>query len=138
MSNFVETIDIEVPLESVYRQWVQFEHFPRFMESVKFVRRMNDTKFQWVAQIGGQVQQWEAEIKDIQPYRSISWTSSYGAKNEGKVRFQTIDADVTRLHLEVEYEPDGFIETVGTRLGVVERHMVDDLQRFKDYIETQH
>ncbi|MFF1409441.1 SRPBCC family protein [Streptomyces sp. NPDC058289] len=36
-----ESIDIDVPVGSVYNQWTQFEEFPRFMEGVEAVQGLH-------------------------------------------------------------------------------------------------
>jgi hypothetical protein len=35
----------------------------------------------------------------------------------------------------MEVDPEGFLETVGDKLGVVEGRVKGDLQRFKEFIE---
>ena len=30
-----QTIEVQVPIETAYNQWTQFEEFPRFMEGVR-------------------------------------------------------------------------------------------------------
>jgi hypothetical protein len=37
--------------------------------------------------------------------------------------------------LQIEYDPEGFVENVGSALGVVKRRMKGDMERFKEFIE---
>ena len=53
MATIEESIDVEVPVETAYNQWTQFEEFPRFMEGVEEVRQLDDTRLHWVAELGG-------------------------------------------------------------------------------------
>ena len=39
--------------------------------------------------------------------------------------------------LQIEYDPEGFVENVGAALGVVEGRMSSDLERFKQFIEKR-
>jgi hypothetical protein len=39
--------------------------------------------------------------------------------------------------LQLDYEPQGAVETVGDALGVVSRRVAGDLQRFKEFIEAR-
>jgi hypothetical protein len=38
------TIEVQVPIETAYNQWTQFEEFPRFMEGVEEVRQLDDRR----------------------------------------------------------------------------------------------
>ena len=37
----------------------------------------------------------------------------------------------------MDFEPEGFLETVGDKLGVVKHRVKGDLERFKDFIEAR-
>jgi uncharacterized membrane protein len=137
MARYEHSIDVNVPLETAYNQWTQFEEFPKFMEGVKRVEQQGDTKLHWVAEIAGQERQWEAEISEQKPDARIAWHSTTGAKNAGVVTFHYIDRDTTRVMLQIEYDPEGFVENVGAALGIVQRRISGDLQRFKDFIEAK-
>jgi hypothetical protein len=39
--------------------------------------------------------------------------------------------------LQLEYDPEGFTETVGNALGFMERRVDGDLHRFKDFVEAR-
>jgi hypothetical protein len=39
--------------------------------------------------------------------------------------------------LQMEYEPEGVVETAGDALGVPERRVQGDLERFKEFIESR-
>ena len=137
MSKIEESIDVEAPLSTVYNQWTQFEEFPRFMEGVERVDQLDDTRLHWVAEIGGKRQEWDAAISEQRPDERIAWTSTSGAKHAGVVTFHRISDDTSRVMLQLEYEPEGFVENVGDALGVVKRRAKGDLERFKDFIENR-
>jgi uncharacterized membrane protein len=135
MANYEQSIDVNVPVRTAYNQWTQFESFPHFMEGVERVQQVNDTNMRWKAEIAGNNLEWDAVITEQTPDQRIAWTSTSGAKNAGVVSFHKLDDDTTRVMLQVDYEPQGFLENVGAALGVVEGRMKGDLGRFKDFIE---
>jgi uncharacterized membrane protein len=137
MSTIEESIDVAAPLHTVYNQWTQFEEFPRFMEGVERVDQIDDTHLHWVAEIGGKTQEWDAVIPEQHPDERVAWTSTSGAKHAGVVTFHRISDDQTRVMLQLEYEPEGFVENVGDALGLVKHRAKGDLERFKGFIESR-
>ena len=137
MSRIVESIDVEVPVRVAYDQWTQFEQFPRFMDGVKRVQQLNDTTLEWTAEINGVQRSWQAEISEQEPDQVIAWRSTSGAKNDGRVSFEPLGGNRTRVTLELEVEPEGAIEKAGDALGFVERQVEGDLRRFKEFIESR-
>lgn len=136
-SQIRESIDVEVPLSTAYNQWTQFEEFPRFMEGVEYVRQLDASRLLWKAEIGGKTVEWQAKITEQVPDMRVAWRSVSGAKNAGSVTFDRISDGVTRVQLELEYEPEGIVENVGDFLGVVALRARGDLARFKEFIERR-
>ncbi len=137
MSRIEESIDLQVPVRTAYNQWTQFEEFPRFMEGVESVKQLDDRRLHWVAEIGGRRREWEAKITEQLPDERVAWTSIEGSTQAGVVTFHRIDDDTTRIMLQMEFEPEDFVEKAGDALGVVRRHVKGDLERFKDFIESR-
>jgi carbon monoxide dehydrogenase subunit G len=131
------SIQVEVPLTTVYNQWTQFEDFPHFMGGVKEVRQLDDRRLHWVAEIAGVRREWEASILEQVPDQKIAWAATAGATNAGAVRFAPAGPTATVVSLTLEYEPEGVIEQVGDKLGIVERQVQSDLERFKKLVEDQ-
>ena len=137
MASVVESIDVNVPLSVAYNQWTQFEEFPRFMEGVTSVTQTDDTHLHWVAEVGGVEREWDAEITEQHPDERVAWRATSGAQNAGVVTFHRIDDTTTRVTLQLDADPEGFVENVGTALGFLDRRVKGDLQRFKDFIESR-
>jgi len=137
MDTVEKSIVVDVPVSTAYNQWTQFEEFPEFMEGVEEVRQEDDTRLFWRANIGGKDVEWEAEIFEQEPDERISWRSTTGAYNAGTVRFEDADDGGTQVFLRLEYEPEGFFETVGSALGFVGNRVESDLERFKEFIEER-
>jgi uncharacterized membrane protein len=137
MSKIVESIDVEVPVRVAYDQWTQFEEFPRFMEGIKSVRQLDDNTLEWTADINGVERSWRAEISEQEPDQVIAWRSTSGARNDGRVTYESIDTDRSRVTLALDVEPEGVVEKAGDALGFVERQVEGDLRRFKEFIESR-
>jgi uncharacterized membrane protein len=137
MATIEKSIDVAVPARTAYNQWTQFEEFPRFMEGVETVKQLDDTRLHWVANVGGRRKEWDARITEQIPDKRIAWTSEGGTFTAGAVTFHRLRDDQARVMLQVEYEPEGIVETTGDALGVVSRRVEGDLQRFKEFIESR-
>jgi uncharacterized membrane protein len=137
MATIEESVEVDVPVRTAYNQWTQFEEFPRFMEGVEQVRQLTDTKVHWVAEILGQRREWDAEITEQVPDERISWCSTQGATNSGVVTFHRLGDGKSKVMLQLEFEPEGAMEQVGDKLGMVKARTKGDLKRFKEFIESQ-
>ena len=137
MSNVTKSVDVNVPIRTAYDQWTQFEEFPRFMEGVKSVTQTDDTHLHWLAEIGGVEKEWDAEITEQHPDERIAWTSTSGARNAGVVTFHRLDDATTRVTLQMDVDPEGIVENVGDFLGVLDRRVEGDMERFKKFIESR-
>lgn len=136
MATTKKTIEVEVPVSTAYDQWTQFEEFPRFMDGVEAVKQLDDKRLHWRATVGGQLKEWDAEIVEQRPDEVIAWRSTSGAMNAGNVTFQPSDKG-TKVTLLLEYEPEGAAEKTGSALGVLDRKVSGDLDRFKKFIEER-
>ena len=137
MSEIIETVDVNVAVRTAYDQWTQFEEFPEFMDGVEYVRQVDDTTLDWKAELGGITKEWRAKITEQSPDQRIAWTATDGAKNAGVVTFHRIDDDLTRVTLQLDFEPEGPLESVGDALGFVQRRAKGDMERFKAFIESR-
>jgi uncharacterized membrane protein len=137
MARIEKSIDIDLPVHTVYNQWTQFEEFPRFMEGVREVRQLDDTHLHWRAEVGGRDKEWDAEITEQIPDDRIAWRSRAGAGNAGVVTFHRLSDTSTRVMLQLEYEPEGAVESTADALGLVSRRVTGDLERFKAFIESR-
>jgi uncharacterized membrane protein len=137
MASIEKSIEVRVPVHTAYNQWTQFEEFPRFMEGVQEVRQIDDTHLHWRAKIGGKEEEWDAVITEQVPDDRIAWRNSSGAHNAGVITFHKLDDQRTKLMLQIDYEPHGATEKMGSALGMVERRVEGDLERFKEFIETR-
>ena len=137
MSTVEKSIEVDVPVSTAYNQWTQFESFPQFMEGVDRIDQTSPTTTHWVTSIGGVHREFDAEITEQHPDERIAWTSVDGSKQAGVVTFHRLDANKSRVMLQMDFEPEGVVETAGDKLGVVGRRVEGDLKRFKSFIESR-
>ena len=137
MTTIEESIEVKVPIRTAYDQWTQFEEFPRFMAGVESVTQLDDTHLHWVADIGGIKREWDAEITEQHPDERVAWKATDGVDNAGAVTFHRLDDTTTKVMLQLDFDPEGFVEQVGDKLGVVKSQTQADLDRFKEFVEER-
>ena len=137
MAEIVESVDVAVPVRTAYDQWTQFEEFPQFMEGVQEVRQLDDTHLRWAAEIGGKRKEWEAEITEQHPDERVAWTATGGEGNAGVVTFHPLSDAETRVTVQLDWRPKGVTENLGAAMGLDDRQVKKDLERFKDMIEAR-
>lgn len=133
----VHTVDVGLPVRTVYNQWTQFEDFPLFMKHVTSVEQLDPTHLRWQAKIAGVSRSWDAEITEQLPDQRIAWKAVDGVHNDGVVTFHRLADDATRVTLQLDVDPEGFLETVAAKGGMVDDRAEKDLLQFKEFIETR-
>ncbi|UQI45334.1 SRPBCC family protein [Streptomyces sp. HU2014] len=138
MSQIEQSIEVEVPISTAYNQWTQFEEFPRFMKGVERVEQRTPTLTHWVTNVDGVIREFDAEISEQIPDERVAWTTVGGeVRQAGVVTFHRLDVSRTKVMLQFDHAPEGFVDTVGDVLGFVRRQAKGDLERFKSFIEAR-
>ena len=136
MSTIEQSIELDVPVQTAYNQWTQFEEFPKFMEGVEQIRQLDDRHLHWVAEFGGTRHEWDAEITEQLPDERVAWRNTDGKDNAGVVTFHRLDDDKTRVTVQMDFVPEGIVEKLGSAIGAPDRRVEGDLERFKEFIES--
>jgi uncharacterized membrane protein len=131
------SIDVDVPVRVAYNQWTQFEEFPRFMDGVSSITQLEDDRLHWIVDIAGVTREFDTTITEQIPDERVAWTTTSGPEHAGVVTFHTIDDATTRVTLQMDFEPEGFLETVGDKLGFVSGRLAGDMKNFKSFIEDR-
>lgn len=138
MATIQQSIDIKVPVHTVYSQLTQFEEYPRFMEEVEAVRQIDDTHLHWTTVMSNRSVEWDAEITEQEPDRCIAWRNTSGPTNAGKVEMQPVGPGASRITLTLEAEQE---QVPGSFAGGSAQEMAQrlkkDLARLKQLIETR-
>ena len=133
----IETVDVDVPVTTAYNQWTQFETFPQFMDGVDEVLQKSDTLTHWKISIGGVKREFDAEITEQHPDERVAWRSVGGTGHAGVVTFHKLTDTSCRVTLQLDTEPQGFVEKAGDALGLTTLNAKADLKRFKSFIEAR-
>lgn len=131
------TVDVEVPVRTAYNQWTQFESFPQFMEGVEAVDQLDDRHTHWRVHVGPSTREFDATITEQHPDERIAWKSDSGPNHAGVVTFHRLDDTHTRVTAQMDVDPEGFVENVADKLGVLKHRVSGDLERFKHFVEER-
>lgn len=126
-------VDVAVPLEVAWDEWMQFNFFPEGAHRVKDVHRDGD---HLVGRVAGPARgDWEAEIIDERVDESFAWHSSDGSDCAGLVTFHRLSDRLTRIELNLDVRPVGMAEAFALALHLADRRAEADLRRFKAHVE---
>lgn len=132
-----EHTDIAVPRSVAYNQWTQLEMFPALVKGVEAVDQQQDDKAEWTSKIGPVRRHWPARITEQIPDERIAWRSEGGPTHRGAVSFHSLDDQLTRVLVQMQYKPSGPLETVGNTLRIQRRRVRRDLRLFKHFLEME-
>jgi uncharacterized membrane protein len=135
MSTVSRSIHVDVPVAAAFQEWARFEELPRFLSGVREVRRLDERRLHWRAEVAGMERVWELEISDLVVERRIAWQSRWGPENRGEIVFEPLSPSQTLVTMTVRYDPVSFVEIVTDYLGVLGLWVDRNLRRFKDLME---
>jgi uncharacterized membrane protein len=135
VTNIVETLDVGLPVRTVYDHWTQIEDFSSFTKGVRSVSQSDETTSDWKVKVGPSARSWHATIQEQVPDDRIVWTSD-GSKGStrGAVSFHELAPSLTRIVLVVEYYPSGFFEKTGNLWRAQGRRLRLDLKHFGRHV----
>ncbi|MDT4939005.1 MAG: hypothetical protein QOG80_2676 [Pseudonocardiales bacterium] len=137
MTSVTKSVDVAVPVRKAYDQWTQFETFPQFMGGVESIEQQDATHARWKTRVGGVEREFDTEITEQHPDERVAWKSTDGVTHAGVVTFHRLSADETRVTVQLDWTPDGAVETIGALIGADDHQVKADLDRFKDFIENR-
>jgi hypothetical protein len=129
--------DVALPIDRVYEEFTKFDQFPRFMHRVLNVEQKERDKISWSEKIWFSSRQWEGRVTERRKNDRIVWTTKGGMSHKGIVSFHKLSDNLTRVMVDMEFEPNGMIEKMASGLRFVKRAVQADLARFKTYVEMQ-
>ena len=136
-----KTVNINAPIDEVYRFWHNFENFPLFMDHVKEVTVQNGISNWKVAGPAGSSMEFQSHITRDVPNESIAWETIPDSQihHSGVVRFEENWDGGTRVTVQMTYLPPAGVvgHKVAELFGVDPRQaMQDDLTRLKALLEV--
>jgi Polyketide cyclase / dehydrase and lipid transport len=129
--------DVALPVDQVYDGFTKFDQFPRFMHRVLNVEQKGKDKISWSEKIWFSSRQWEGRVTERRKNDRIVWTTNSGMSHKGIVSFHKLSDNLTRVMVDMEFEPSGMMEKMASGLRFVKRAVQADLARFKTYVEMQ-
>jgi len=129
--------DVAVPVDKAYQAWTDFDKYPTFMHRVLSVERKDRDKVSWEEKIWFSKRQWEGKITERRKNDRIVWKTTSGMSHKGVVSFHELDDNLTRVMVDMEFEPNGMMEKMASGLRFVKRAVQADLARFKAYVEME-
>lgn len=137
------TVTIGKPRQELYQVWRDFTRFPEFMDNVREITKLDETRSRWVieAPMGATVQVVTRIVEDV-PGQTIAWVSEPDSQIETDGRVEFADAPPGRgtyVRLLIRYKPPA--GTLGQMLAKVLQREPQvqarrDLRRFKQLMET--
>ncbi len=141
--SFHKTININAPVDEVFRFWEQRENFPKFMSHIEEVRVTGEGRTHWRARgPAGVSAEWDAVVTRHEPNRLIAWRTESGSavQNTGVVRFAPNAAGGTQLDIMMSYNPPAGAlgHLVAAIFGADPKQAMDeDLVRLKSLLEDR-
>ena len=134
------SIEIEVPVETVYGYWETLENLPNFMANVEEVSPTGPDTTHWrVKGPLGRTLEWEARTTQREPNSAIGWNTTEGeVGTSGQVRFEEVAPGRTRVDVTMNYvdPPGGRVGEVASRaVANPKLQLEQDLRNLKDVLE---
>ncbi len=132
------SVTVNAPVHQVYGLFSHFNDFPKFMSFVKEVTYHDDQRSHWVADVAGR-HEWDAVNENWIPDQQIGWRSTNGLENFGKVTFQSLGTNQTKVDVTINYNPPlGVLGDAGEKLGVgghFQQALQNDLTHFARMVD---
>ncbi len=137
------TVTVGRDAKELYDEWRDFTRFPRFMENVQSVDKIDDKKSRWTikAPLGATVELVTRIIEET-PGKAIAWASEPESEIQTEGRVEFIDAPPGRgtyVRLVQRYSPPGGMVGKGIAKLLQREPKIQarrDLKRFKSLMET--
>jgi len=136
---FEDSIEVQAPVQEVYRRFSDLTRFPDFMRNVNEVRPVGENRYHWVARLFGIKQEWDAEITEREQNRRLAWRSLNGAQNQGTVSFSDTSNGNTLVRMRLEYTPPAGKagEVLDNLTKTTQREVREDLENFRRVVTGQ-
>lgn len=123
------SLDVAVPLEVAWNEWMTLTALPEGLHRVEDVERDGNVLLGRTA--GPRSVEWEAEIVDERENESFAWRSQQGSDCAGLVTFHRLGERLTRVELDLDVLPINPAQALALGLHVGNRRAEAELRRFK-------
>lgn len=129
------SIDIGVPLEVVYEEWMKLDFLPEGAHRVVRIKRRGERLKGRIDGALAQHASWQAEVREERPNESFAWRSTEGSDCLGLATFHRLAERLTRIELELDVVPVRPAEGFELMVHIADRRAETDLRRFKARLE---
>jgi uncharacterized membrane protein len=129
-----EAVDVAVPLEFAWSQWMELQFLPEGVDRVVEIER-RDGVLTGQIEGGGDVG-WSAEVLDERDGESFAWKSTEGSDCAGLLTFHSLSERLTRLELTLDVVPQDAAQSLLLLSHVAHRRARNELRRFKADLEV--
>jgi uncharacterized membrane protein len=132
MESVEKFIVVNAPVGSTYQLWTDFENFPKFMKTLREVRRIDEKRYHLRSERGGEEIEMTVEMSLQIPERRVAWRTISGEQSSGAVSFESEPGGGTRIHFRML-----FVSNEGWRSAeALSERLQSHLENFKKLIET--
>ncbi|NKQ24542.1 SRPBCC family protein [Streptomyces galbus] len=135
-ASLLETVDINAPVSIAWALWSDVTKWPDFLSHVRSVEQVDDRRFTWQLRLAGADKNFVAELTEVIPEDRIAWRTVDGVSHAGVVTFHRLSDMTSRVTLQIEYDPKGFIEHLGALTNLDSVLANYDLGEFQKLAET--
>ena len=128
-----EAVDVAVPLEFAWSQWMELQFLPEGVDRVVEIERKGRGLSGQVE--GGMDAGWSAEVLDERDDESFAWKSTEGSDCAGLLTFHSLSERLTRLELTLDIVPQDAAQSLLLLSHVAHRRARNELRRFKADLE---
>ncbi|MFE0725815.1 MULTISPECIES: SRPBCC family protein [Streptomyces] len=135
-ASLVETVDIDAPVSVTWSLWSDVTRWPSFLSHVRLVQPLDERRFAWQLSLPGADRNFIAELTEVVEENRIAWRTTEGVDHAGVVTFHRLSDTTSRVTLQIEYDPKGFIEHLGALTNLDSTLANYDLGEFQKLAET--
>ncbi len=135
-ASLVETVDIDAPVSVTWALWSDVTKWPSFLSHVRIVQRLDDRRFAWQLSLPGADRNFVAELTEVVHENRIAWRTTEGVQHAGVVTFHRLSDTSSRVTLQIEYDPKGFVEHLGALTNLDSTLANYDLGEFQKLAES--
>ncbi|TFD99743.1 SRPBCC family protein [Jeotgalibacillus salarius] len=141
-----QTMVIDRPLETVFKQTIQMEKSPEIMDQVESVKKLTEgppgkgTRYEEVRDLGGRKVQSELIVTELVENQSYAVTSEQnGVKINFRYTFREQDENSTFVTFDGTVTTQGLARSLfkGMIVRMISKEELFHLQKLKKYIEKQ-
>ncbi|MFI7387749.1 SRPBCC family protein [Streptomyces sp. NPDC049813] len=135
-ASLLESVDLQAPVSVAWELWSDVSRWPSFLSHVRLVEPMDERRFAWQLELPGAEKNFVAELTEVVPQDRIAWRTVEGVHHAGVVTFHRLSDTTSRVTLQIEYDPKGFVERLGAVTNLDSTLANYDLGEFQKLAET--